>query len=56
MLVAITYICLSIGVIVGSALVPSLGTPSMITIDPRAALFALRTIVANQVVPTDGAN
>ena len=46
MLVAIICICLSIGVMVGSALVPSLGAPYIIDIDPRAALFTLRTIVA----------
>jgi hypothetical protein len=45
MLVAMTCICLSIGVMVGSALVPSLGAPSMIVIDLCAALFALRTTV-----------
>jgi hypothetical protein len=46
MLVAMTCICLSIGVMAGSVLVPSLGAPSMIAIDLCAALFALRTTVA----------
>ena len=56
MLVAMTRICLSIGVTVGLALVPSLGAPSMIAVDLWAALFSLRTTVAYSVVPTDGAN
>ena len=41
-----TYICLSIGVMGGSAPVPSLGVPSIIAVNPCTALFALRTTIA----------
>jgi hypothetical protein len=56
MLVAITCICLSIGVMGGSALVPSLLTPSITVINSCMTLFALGMTMAYQVFPTDGAN
>ena len=46
MLVEITCICLSIGVMGGSALGLSLWVPSIIAINPCTTLFALRTTMA----------
>ena len=43
MLVAMTCICLSIGVIGGLVLVPSLLTPSIVSTDLCGTLFALGT-------------
>ena len=52
MLVAITYICLSIGVMGGSMLVPSWRwVPSIASADVQGALLFLGTLV-----PTDGTN